>query len=533
MSTSDNADEAAWWKRAVIYQIYPRSFQDTNGDGVGDLRGVMQRLDYLADLGVDALWLSPFYRSPMRDFGYDVRNHVSIDPLFGDMADFRDLVRGCRERDLKLIVDFIPNHVSDEHLWFKESRSSRTNPRADWFVWRDPGADGGPPNNWRSEFGGPAWTFDETRGQYYYHAFLSSQPDLNWRKPDVAEAMGNVMRFWLDRGVDGFRVDAIHHLIEHADAPDNPLNPLWRAGMDPADRLLKQHTVDQPEVHAAVAAMRRVLDDYPGQQVLIGEAYLPIDRLVAYYGAAGEGFDLPFNFHLMATPWTPTAIAALIGAYERSLPDHGWPNWVLSNHDRSRLASRIGQGQSRVAAMLLLTLRGTPTLYQGDELGMADVEIPPDRVQDPLELNVPGLGLGRDPARTPMLWSQEPFAGLSTVEPWLPLSPDHATLNVTRQSEQQGSLLNFYRALLALRRAEPALLDGDYVEVAATDHVLAYERRLFGQRLLIVLNLTAEPAAVVVQAGAILLTTGDRSRGEWFEGEMTLAPHQGILMRLR
>lgn len=522
----------AWWKHAVIYQVYPRSFQDSNGDGVGDLRGVVQRLDFLSDLGVDALWLSPFYRSPMRDFGYDVRDHVAIDPLFGDMADFRDLVRGCRDRGLRLIVDFIPNHVSDEHLWFRESRSSRTNPRRDWFIWRDPGDGGGPPNNWRSEFGGPAWTFDEVRGQYYYHAFLSSQPDLNWRNPDVVEAMGDVMRFWLDRGVDKFRVDAIHHLIEHSAAPDNPDNPAWREGMDPADRLLKVHTVDQPEVHAAIAALRAVLAAYPGERVLIGEAYLPINRLVTYYGAAGEGFDLPFNFHLMSTPWTPTAIAALIAAYERSLPDHGWPNWVLSNHDRSRLATRIGQAQTRVAAMLLLTLRGTPTLYQGDELGMADVAIPVDRVRDPLELNVPGLGLGRDPARTPMLWSDAPFAGFSTAEPWLPLSPDHATLNVERQSRQEGSLLNFYRRLLALRRTEAALLDGDYIEVAAAAQVLAYERRALGQRLLIMLNLTAEPATTVVQAGIVLLATHGRTNGERLEGEVTLLPHQGVLMRV-
>jgi alpha-glucosidase len=255
-----------WWKQAVIYQVYPRSFQDSNGDGVGDLAGVIQRLDYLVDLGVDALWLSPFYRSPMADFGYDVRDHVSIDPIFGDMADFRALVRACRERGLKVILDYIPNHTSDQHLWFAESRSNRTNPRRDWFIWRDAAPDGGPPNNWRSEFGGSAWTWDPARAQYYYHAFLSYQPDLNWRCPDVVEAMLNVMRFWLDRGIDGFRVDAIHHLMEPGDLSDNPSNPLWREGMDPADQLLRSATVDQPDVHGAVTAMRRVLDDYPGRR---------------------------------------------------------------------------------------------------------------------------------------------------------------------------------------------------------------------------------------------------------------------------
>ena len=521
-----------WWKSAVIYQIYPRSFQDANGDGVGDLAGVLQRLDYLVDLGVDALWLSPFYRSPMADFGYDVSDHVSVDPIFGDMADVRALVRGCRDRGLKLIVDYIPNHTSDRHLWFAESRSSRVNPRRDWFIWRDAAPDGGPPNNWRSEFGGPAWTWDPGREQYYYHAFLSCQPDLNWRCRDVVEAMLNVMRFWLDRGVDGFRVDAIHHLMEREDLADNPPNPLWREEMDPADRLLRVGTVDQPEVHGAVAAMRRVLDDYPGEQVLIGEAYLPLDRLVTYYGAPDDGFHLPFNFHLISTPWTPMAVAALVAAYERQLPAHGWPNWVLSNHDRSRLASRIGAQQARVAAMLLLTLRGTPTLYQGDELGMTDVAIAPDQVRDPLEINVPGLGLGRDPARTPMLWSPETCAGFSTAEPWLPLSPDWREINVERQSEMQGSVLGFHKALLALRRTQAALRLGDYVEVAATEKVLAYERRHGDERLLIVLNMTDALETITAPAGEIILTTDDQGLSSRSAGPLPVGPHRGLILRV-
>ncbi len=522
----------AWWKQAVIYQIYPRSFQDSNGDGIGDLAGIHQRLDDLVQLGVDAIWLSPFYRSPMADFGYDVRDHVGVDPIFGDMADFRALMAACRGHGLKLIVDYIPNHVSDQHLWFAESRSSRVNPRRDWFIWRDAAPDGGPPNNWRSEFGGPAWTWDPRREQYYYHAFLSSQPDLNWRHPDVVEAMLNVMRFWLDRGVDGFRVDAIHHLMEREDLADNPPNPLWREGMDPADRLVRAGTVDQPDVHRAVAAMRRVLDEYPGEQVLIGEAYLPLDRLVAYYGGPADGFHLPFNFHLIATPWTPVAVAALVCAYERRLPAHGWPNWVLSNHDRSRLVSRIGAAQARVAAMLLLTLRGTPTLYQGDELGMADVAIAPDQVRDPLEINVPGLGLGRDPARTPMLWSDRPFAGFSTVAPWLPLSSDWRDLNAERQKRVPGSLLNLYKALLALRRTEPVLRLGDYVPIVATGRILAYERRLGGDRALVVLNMTGVPETIVAPSGEILLTTDGADHGPHEAGPLLVMPHQGLVMRV-
>jgi alpha-glucosidase len=529
---ADVAAAEPWWKSAVIYQIYPRSFQDSNGDGVGDLAGVLQRLDALVALGVDAVWLSPFYRSPMADFGYDVRDHVSVDPIFGDMADVRALVRGCRDRGLKLIVDYIPNHTSDRHLWFAESRSSRTNPRRDWYVWRDAAPDGGPPNNWLSEFGGPAWTWDPGRQQYYYHAFLGCQPDLNWRCPAVVEAMLNVMRFWLDRGVDGFRVDAIHHLMEREDLADNPGNPLWREGMDPADRLLRAGTVDQPDVHGAVSVMRRVLDEYPGEHELIGEAYLPLERLVTYYGAPDAGFHLPFNFHLMATPWTPTAVASLVAAYERQLPDHGWPNWVLSNHDRSRLVSRIGASQARVAAMLLLTLRGTPTLYQGDELGMADVEIPRDRVRDPLEINVPGLGLGRDPARTPMMWSPEPYAGFSSVEPWLPLSPDWRDLNVQSQAAKPGSVLRLYAALLALRRAEPALRLGAYQPFAATDGLLAYERRLGTGRLLIVLNMSARPEPINAPPGQIVMITQGEPLGTHDGGLLDVAAHQGLILRL-
>ena len=443
--TTEFIPDSSWWRHGVIYQVYPRSFQDANGDGVGDLRGLLARLDYLAELGVDAIWLSPIYRSPMDDFGYDVADHLAIDPLFGDIATFRRLVHQVHARGLKLILDYIPNHTSDQHPWFHESRSSRLNARSDWYLWRDPGLGGSMPNNWRSEFGGPAWTWDATRKQFYYHAFLPSQPDLNWRHPDVVRAMLDVAEFWLDRGVDGFRVDAIHHLIKAADLADNPINPDWHEGMAPAEQLLPVHTIDQPEVHVAVAVLRRLVDRYGGDRVLIGEAYLPIDRLVAYYGREMDGFHLPFNFHLITTTWTPTAIAALVEFYEAKLPFGGWPNWVLGNHDRARLASRVGLDQARTAAMLLLTLRGTPTMYQGDELGIADVTIPPERVRDPWEMNVPGLGLGRDPVRTPMLWNGKLNAGFSTAEPWLPLSPNWREINVARQRSDPNSIWALYR----------------------------------------------------------------------------------------
>jgi alpha-glucosidase len=530
-------DGYRWWQRGVIYQIYPRSFQDSNGDGVGDLPGILSRLDHLAALGVDALWISPIYLSPMVDFGYDVSDHCGVDPAFGSLADFDRLVAAAHARSLRVILDYVPNHTSDQHPWFLGSRATRSNPKRDWYIWRDPAPDGGPPNNWLSEFGGPAWTLDAATGQYWYHAYLPQQPDLNWRNPQVRQAMLDVLRFWLNRGVDGFRVDAIHHLIEDAAFRDNPPNPDWRPGMSPARRVIRAHTMDQPEVHDAILAMRRVVDAYAGDRVLIGEAYLPIDRLMAYYGADLSGFHLPFNFHLLSTPWNAWAIADLIERYEAALPPGGWPNWVLGNHDRSRLASRLGPAQARVAAMLLLTLRGTPTIYQGEEIGMRDVPIPPDRVQDPWERNVPGLGLGRDPARTPMQWDAGPNAGFTTArEPWLPVADNRRTINAAAQAADPRSLLAFYRVLMALRRAEPALSVGGYAPVAtAGSEVLAYERRdnATGRRLLVALNLGGHDHELPTTATAgrqVLVSTHLDRCGEPVGDTLHLRSDEGVVI---
>ena len=390
----------AWWQSGVIYQIYPRSFQDSNGDGIGDLNGIIFRLDHLVELGVDAVWLSPVFTSPMADFGYDVADYCGIDPIFGSMEDFDRLLAATHGKGLKLILDFVPNHTSDLHPWFVESRSSLSSAKRDWYIWRNPKPGGGPPNNWTSEFGGSAWTFDEASGQYYYHAYLPQQPDLNWRNQDVRAAMLDVLRFWLARGVDGFRVDAIHHLFEDAQLRDNPVNPEWVEGKSPARRLIRLHTMDQPEVHDAIKEMRGVAEEYD-QRLLIGEAYLPIDRLMAYYGVNLTGFHLPFNFHLISTPWQPAAVARLIEVYEGALPPGGWPNWVLGNHDRSRVATRLGHDQARVAAMLLLTLRGTPTIYQGEELGMRDVPLSPEDIRDPWKRTCRGWAWDEIPHERP------------------------------------------------------------------------------------------------------------------------------------
>lgn len=529
----DPAGAGRWWRDGVIYQIYPRSFQDTNGDGIGDLPGVTQRLDYLESLGVNAIWLSPFYPSPMADFGYDVADYVDVDPLFGTLEDFDALVTAAHERDLKVIIDLVPNHTSDEHPWFREARASRENPRRDWYIWRDPDPDGGPPNNWLSEFGGSAWAFDEASGQYYYHAFLDRQPDLNWRNPEVVAAIHEVMRFWLRRGVDGFRVDVIWHLMKDADFRDNPPNPDYREGTNPYFRLLPVHTTDLAEVQDVVAGLRQVVDEF-SERVLIGEIYLPVERLVAYYGAALDGAHLPFNFALLETPWDAREIEALVARYEAALPEGGWPNWVLGNHDRPRILKRVGPDQARVAAMLLLTLRGTPTLYYGDEIGMAQVDVPPERIQDPYEKNVPGLGLGRDGVRTPMQWDGSVFAGFSDVEPWLPLAPDHTEVNVQAAMADPGSVLTLYRRLLSLRRSHPSLATGAYVAVAAEGDLLLYRREGEAERLLVALNLGGAPLLVAAPEieGKLLLSTFCDREAEPVLGEISLRGNEGVVVRL-
>jgi alpha-glucosidase len=504
------AADAPWWKTGVVYQVYPRSFQDGNGDGVGDLAGAERRLDHLVELGVDAVWLSPIFPSPMADFGYDVSDYCDIDPRFGTLADFDRLLAAAHARGLKVLLDFVPNHTSEQHPWFVESRSSRTSPRRDWYIWRDPAPDGGPPNNWLSDFGGSAWEWDAATGQYYLHGYLKEQPDLNWRNPAVREAMLQVLRFWFERGVDGFRIDVLWRLIKAEGFPDDPPNPDFRPGMAGMERLLQLNSTDQPETIEIAAQMRRVAESYPGDRLLVGEIYLPIGRLVAYYGLPERpAVHLPFNFQLIEAPWRAEVLHRIIGDYEAALPPGAWPNWVLGNHDRPRIAQRVGPEQARVAAVLLLTLRGTPTVYYGDELGLPDTPIPPDRVQDPRELNEPGLGLGRDPVRSPMPWDGGPQAGFTTGEPWLPLNPDWPRRNVETQRGDPGSMLNLHRRLLALRRARPCLALGDILLHPVAGAVLTYERRLAGARLIVALNLGPDPADVVLPRGvgeAILST---------------------------
>jgi len=529
----DNVTNTSWWAAGVLYQIYPRSFQDSDGDGIGDLKGIIRRLPYLRDLGVDAIWLSPIFPSPMADFGYDVSDYVGVDPLFGTMADFDALVLTAHARGLKVILDLVPNHSSEQHPWFVESRASRDNPKRDWYIWRDGAPDGGPPNNWLSEFGGSAWHYDEPTGQYYYHAFLKQQPDLNWRNPKVREAIHQAMRFWLRKGVDGFRVDVIWHLIKDDQFRDNPPNPDYKPGRPPHETLLHVYSADRPETLDVVAELRRVIDEFD-DRVLIGEIYLPIERLVAYYGADLAGAHLPFNFALLSAPWHARSLAALIDRYEAALPNGAWPNWVLGNHDRPRVASRVGAPQARIAAMLLLTLRGTPTIYYGDEIGMRQLPIAPDQVRDPFEKNVPGIGVGRDGCRTPMQWDASEHAGFSAATPWLPLSDDYQQQNVANLIAAEPSILSLYRALIALRKQLPALSRGDYQPLAAEGELLLYRRVVQGQSILIALNLGAAPIAATSDEfgldGEILLSSHMDRAGERVGGTLDLRGDEGVII---
>lgn len=532
-----------WWKHGIVYQIYPRSFQDTNGDGIGDLPGILERLDYLQWLGVDAIWISPMYPSPMADFGYDVANYTDVDPRFGTLDDAQRLIDAAHDHGLRVILDYVVNHTSNEHPWFVESKASRESPKRDWYFWKDPAPDGGPPTNWVSRFGGEsAWTWDPTTEQYYLHTYLPEQPDLNWGHPQVQAAMLNVLRFWLDRGVDGFRVDVAYRAKVAPQWRDNPPNPKWHEGMDPYERLQETHTKNLPDAHVVGRMLRQVVDAYE-DRVLIGEVTLPPERLVAFYGETGDEYHLPFNFNLIHSEWTAEAVQAQVDRYEAALEsdrvhDGAWPNYVMGNHDVHRMATRIGPEQARVAHMLLLTLRGTPTLYYGDELGLPNIDIPADKVQDPWELNAPGLGLGRDPARTPMRWRAAPHAGFcpEDVEPWLPAGPPEAP-TVKAQTEHDNAMLPFVRRLIDLRQSSEALHAGAYRARSSPEGVFAYERTGGGDVFMILLNLTETAKACTLPPettpGTIARSTHPNREGTAVQHHLTLQPNEGVVVAVR
>jgi alpha-glucosidase len=500
--------ELPWWRTGVVYQIYPRSFLDTDGDGIGDLEGIRRRLDHLVWLGVDALWTSPIYRSPMADFGYDVADHCDVDPVFGTLADFDRLLAEAHDRGIRVMLDWVPNHTSDAHPWFLASRTSREDPKRDWYVWRDE------PNNWTAAFSDdPAWTRDAATGQHYLHLFLPQQPDLNWANPQVEAAMHDVLRFWLDRGVDGFRADVVHLIGKDPALPDDALE---LAGTSRVGR----HTDEQ--AHALLRRVRTVLDGYDGDRAMVGEVNLADhDQLVRYYGA-GDELHLAFNFVPLladfdAGTWRELVarIEAVYGAAD------AWPTWVLSNHDQPRHRTRYGSpGRARAAAVLLLTLRGTPFLYAGEELGLADAEVPPDRVVDPG---------GRDGCRAPIPWEPEPGHGWADADPWLPWPPHAAEHSAARQRADAGSILHLYRRLLAARRASPALHAGELELLDAPEGVLAYRRSSGSDERVVAVSFVDAEVRVGLRRWTVEVASDGAGEGRRFDGR--LGPTQAVVLR--
>ncbi len=521
-----------WWRRAVFYQVYPRSFQDSNGDGIGDLPGIIDRLDYLAELGIDAVWISPTFPSPMKDFGYDVSDYCGVDPMFGTLADMQLLIAEAHRRDLRVLLDWVPNHSSDLHPWFEESRGSRDNPKRDWFYWRDPQRDGSQPNNWRSVFGGSAWEFEPETGQYYLHSFLKEQPDLNWRNPDVVAAMHETLRFWMRLGIDGFRMDVVHMLLKHPEMPDNPVNPEWKPGDRDADRLLWTYSSNFEHVYTAVEGIRRVLAEFP-DRVGVGETSGKSTDFRRYYGEDGTtGLHLAFNFQFISgsygaySAWEPARFSEILSHMERSMPVFAQPCYAFGNHDRPRFVSRYnedghGQERARAMALLQLALRGSPFIYYGEEIGMEDVPVPEGQLQDPARF----LWEGRDPERTPMQWDDSSGRGFTTGEPWLPFGKPE--INVAAQSGDPGSLLSLYRRAIAVRAAQPALHSGAFAELQADDAVYAFLRDSGdGRPVFVAINTSGEPRSVPApwDNGEILVCTDPARDGQRQDREFTLAP---------
>ena len=525
--------DGTWWRDGVLYQIYPRSFADSDGDGIGDLRGILARLDHLEWLGVDGVWLNPTMPSPNDDWGYDVADYTGVHPDLGTLEDLEALIAAAGERGIRVLLDLVPNHSSDRHPWFVDALSGREAAHRDFYVWADPAPGGGPPNNWLSNFGGPAWTLDEASGQYYLHNFLASQPDLNWWNGAVREAFDDVLRFWFDRGVAGFRIDVCHAIVKDSELRDDP-------AVTPSDhpavrrRAVKQvFSMNRPEVHDVLRRWRALADAEAPQRILVGETYvLDLDTLIPYYGDGEDELNLAFNFLFVHAPLEAEPLRRIVEGMEAKLPAGGWPVWTGSNHDAKRMATRWADGdprRARAALLMLLTLRGTPFLYYGDEIGLPDVPSDPATALDPVARRTGDPSDNRDVCRTPMPWSDEPGGGFTTpaAPPWLAFG-DLAAHNVAAQREFPGSTLHLVRDLIALRRATPGLRTGAYATLPAPAGAWAWAR---GDGHAVALNLADAHVVVEGVPGTIAIAT-DRARdGEAVDaGGLALGPYEGAVI---
>lgn len=524
-----------WWRDGVLYQIYPRSYMDTNGDGIGDLRGIIERLDHLQWLGIDGIWLDPITVSPDDDWGYDVADYCDVNPPLGTLADAEELVEEAARRQIRVLLDIVPNHTSDRHPWFVDARSSRESRHRDWYVWADPKPDGSLPNNWVNNFhpGRPAWTFDESTGQYYLNHFLASQPDLNWWSEDVRDEFDRILRFWFDLGVAGFRIDVCHMIVKDKLLRDNPPatdDDHWYVRMQGQRQI---YNAGRPEVHDVLRRWRAIADSYDPHRILVGETYVLEPEMFASFYGRGDELNLAFNFMLLHSGFEARQLRRAIEESERLLPDDCWPVWTGGNHDTNRVASRWAGGdarKARTALFMLLALRGTPFLYYGDELGMTDTDVPEDRVLDPVG-KIHGRRLGRDPERTPMPWAGEPGAGYTEpgVEPWLPFG-DIAAANVAGERHDPTSMLALTRDLVSLRDAIPDLARGAYrTDPRSNDRRWVFRR---GERTFVVLNLSDDEATIASVHGLVRIATDRSLDGMRIDGDLVVAPWESLIVWL-
>jgi alpha-glucosidase len=524
-----------WWRDGIIYQIYPRSFSDSNQDGLGDLRGILAHLDYLSSLGIDAIWLSPVYPSPDVDFGYDVSDYNAIDPRFGTLEDFDLLVSESHQRGIHIILDLVLNHTSDQHPWFKASRSSREDPYHDWYLWRDPRPGGGFPNNWESVVGGRAWEYEPGIGQYYLHSYFRQQPDLNWRNPQVRQAMLDIFRYWLDRGVDGFRLDVFNIYFKHPNLPNNPS----KIGLRGFDRQRHLYDRDQPEMLPVLAEIRHLLDSYP-ERYAVGEPEFSDAYQSAYY-CGKDRLPQAFNFELLKAGQSPRRCLNAIQRWEAALQPDSWPCYCLNNHDQTRTASRFCRGEEdarlKIMAAFLLTLRGTPFIYYGEEIGMRNISLGHNQILDPVGKRFWPLYKGRDGCRSPMQWDASHSAGFTNAEPWIPVHPDYPTRNVLLQNADSKSLLNFYRSLITIRRQVMALQQGELIPLTLKPvHILAYLRKISGQMVLVALNFSNHPqtldlsAEIAHRKWECLLSTSPKTVEPTIIGRLILDPLEVLLL---